>query len=271
MLGYLRARAIAGVESVAEGAYRRTVMVAGAPRALELTRGGPDHLVLRGGGPNHVARRARRIFALDADIESANRHLGADPITGPLVRARSGLRPPGCWDPFETGVRAIVGQQVSVAGAGTLAARIAARHGTPATDLGAPGLTFLFPTPEALAEADLGGIGLTTTRAAAIRAFARAVADGAVRLERAGPLADLVESITAVPGLGPWTAQYLALRMGEPDAFPAGDLGVRRSLAGALGRPVTERDAAALAEGWRPWRAHAAAHLWLSHARGPLS
>jgi AraC family transcriptional regulator of adaptative response / DNA-3-methyladenine glycosylase II len=167
-----------------------------------------------------------------------------------------------------------VGQQVSVAGAGTLTARIAARHGTPVPGLRTPGLSRLFPTAEALAGADLGGLGLTTARAAAIVAFARAVAVGAVRLDGDGRLDDLVESITAVPGLGPWTAQYLALRMGAADAFPAGDLGVRRSLARALGRSVTERDAAALAEGWRPWRAHAAIRLWLAGihpARGPLS
>jgi len=269
MLAYLRARAIAGVESAAGGAYRRTVRVDGDPGVLELAPGGPDHLVLRAHLPHwegliHVVQRARRIFALDADVESANRHLDADPAAGPLVRARPGLRPPGMWDPFETGVRAIVGQQVSVAGAGTLTARIAARHGTPVPGLEAMGLTHLFPPAEVLAEADLGGLGLTTSRAAAIGAFARAVADGAVRLDRGSPLDELVESIAAVPGLGPWTAHYLALRMGEPDAFPAADLGVRRALAAALDRPVTARDAAALAEAWRPWRAHVAIHLWLT-------
>jgi AraC family transcriptional regulator of adaptative response / DNA-3-methyladenine glycosylase II len=266
MLGYLRARAIAGVESVSDGCYRRTVLVGGEPGVLELTRGGADHLVVRAHLP-HVAQGARRIFALDADVESASRHLAADPVAGPLVRARPGLRPPGTWDPFETGVRAIVGQQVSVAGAGTLTARIAARQGTPVPGVQAPGLTRLFPPPEALAEADLSGLGLTAARAAAIGSFARAVADGAVRLDRRGRLDELAESIAALPGLGPWTAQYLALRLGEPDAFPASDLGIRRSLARLLGRAVTGRDAAALAEGWRPWRAHAAIHLWLA----PLS
>jgi AraC family transcriptional regulator of adaptative response / DNA-3-methyladenine glycosylase II len=130
-------------------------------------------------------------------------------------------------------------------------------------------LTHLFPPAEALADADLSGLGLTAARAAAIGSFARAVADGAVRLDRGSRLEELAESIAAVPGLGPWTAQYLALRLGEPDAFPAGDLGIRRSLAHLVGRTVTERDAAALAEGWRPWRAHGAVHLWLTP--GPLS
>jgi AraC family transcriptional regulator of adaptative response / DNA-3-methyladenine glycosylase II len=274
MLGYFRARAIAGVESVADGSYRRTVLIDGDPGVLELAPGGRDHLVLRAHLPHwegliHVVQRARRIFALDADVESASRHLGADPVAGPLVRARPGLRPPGTWDPFETGVRAIVGQQVSVAGAGTITARIAARHGRPVPGLRALDLTHLFPPAEALADADLSGLGLTAARAAAIGSFARAVADGAVRLDRGSRLEELAESIAAVPGLGPWTAQYLALRLGEPDAFPAGDLGIRRSLAHLVGRTVTERDAAALADGWRPWRAHGAVHLWLTP--GPLS
>jgi AraC family transcriptional regulator, regulatory protein of adaptative response / DNA-3-methyladenine glycosylase II len=260
MLGYFGARAIAGVEHVADGAYRRTVLVGGAPAALELAAGGADHLVLRTALHREAVPRARRIFGLDVDAESARRHLEADPAL-PL---RPGLRPPGTWDPFETGVRAIVGQQVSVAAASTVTGRIAARHGTRVPGLERLGLTHLFPSPGTLAEADLGGLGLTTARAAAIAAFARAVAGGAVRLDGACRLEELVASIAAVTGLGPWTAQYLALRMGEPDAFPAGDLGIRRSLARALGRPVTERDAAALAERWRPWRAHAATHLWLS-------
>jgi AraC family transcriptional regulator, regulatory protein of adaptative response / DNA-3-methyladenine glycosylase II len=260
MLGYFRARAIAGVESVGDGAYRRTALVDGRPAVLELVSGGPDHLVLRGPLPERAAQRARRIFGLDADVESARRRLHADPV----LPKRPGLRPPGTWDPFETGVRAIVGQQVSVAGASTLTARIAARHGTPVTGFRAMGLTHLFPTARTLAEADLGGLGLTAARAAAIGAFSRAVAGGTVRLAGGSPLDELVESIAAVPGLGPWTAHYLALRMGDPDAFPASDLGIRRALARALGRPVSARDASACAEAWRPWRAYAAIRLWIS-------
>lgn len=260
MLAYFRARAIAGVEHVSAGAYSRTVLVEGAPAVLELAPGGPEHLLLRTDLPDQLLPRARRIFGLDSDAESACRHLAADPAL-PL---RPGLRPPGTWDPFETGVRAIVGQQVSVAAASTITGRIAARHGTPVPGLEAHGLSHLFPSPGTLADADLAGLGLTTARAAAIGAFARAVAGGAVRLDGACRLDDLAASIAAVPGLGPWTAQYLALRMGEPDAFPAGDLGIRRSLERALGHACSERDAAARAERWRPWRAHAATHLWLS-------
>jgi AraC family transcriptional regulator of adaptative response / DNA-3-methyladenine glycosylase II len=266
MLTYLAARAIPGVEHVAGGTYRRTVVVDGHPGVLELWAGGPDHLLLRAHLPRldgliHVVQRARRIGNLDADLEGAARHLAADPVAGPLLRGRPGLRPPGTWDAFETGVRAIIGQQVSVAGAGTLTGRLVARHGTPVPGLEALGLSHTFPSPAALA--DLSGLGLTSSRAAAVAAFARAVAAGDVRLDGGSTLDQLARSITAIPGLGPWTAHYLALRMGERDAFPASDLGIRRSLALALDRPVTLRDAETIAEAWRPWRAHAAVHLWV--------
>ena len=172
------------------------------------------------------------------------------------------MRPPGTWDPFETGVRAIVGQQVSVAGAGTVTARIVARHGTPVSGLQALGLARVFPSAATLSDADLSGLGLTSSRAAAIGAFARAVAGGEAMLDRAGGLDELVGSLTAIEGLGPWTAHYIALRLGEPDAFPASDLGLRRRMAAPGERPITTRELEGLAERWRPWRAHAATLLW---------
>jgi AraC family transcriptional regulator of adaptative response / DNA-3-methyladenine glycosylase II len=273
MLAYFAARAIGGVERVAGGVYRRTVMIDSHPGVLELSPGGRDHLLLRAHLPHlegliHVVQRARRIFNLDADLDAAGGRLDADPVIGPLLRARPGARPPGTWDAFETGVRAIVGQKVSVRGAGTLMARIVARHGTPFPGLEPLGLTHLFPSPAALATADLAGLGLTAARVSAIRAFGRAVADGAVHLDSAGTLDQLTASITAVPGLGPWTAHYLALRLGERDAFPATDLGLRRALASVVGRPITPSAAEEAAERWRPWRAHAATHLWLELPAG---
>jgi len=268
MLSYFRRRAIAGVEHVSADTYRRTVVIDGDPGVLELSRGGPDHLLLRAHLPHwegliHVAQRARRIFNLDADTDAAARHLVGDPIIGPLMHARPGLRVPGTWDPFETGVRAIVGQQVSVAGAGTITARIVQRHGTPVPGLQALGLTHSFPPPSTLAAADLNGVGLTSSRQAAINAFARAVADRVIPLDRGSRLDRLIDSVTTIPGLGPWTAHYIALRLGEPDAFPATDIGLRRSLSHAVGRPMAPSDAEELAHRWRPWRAHAAIHLWL--------
>ncbi|HEX3425024.1 MAG TPA: AlkA N-terminal domain-containing protein [Acidimicrobiales bacterium] len=268
MLTYFQARAVAGVEHVAEGTYRRTVVIDGDPGVIELAPGGVDHLLLRAHLPHwegliHHVQRARRIFNLDADVAGAEARLAADPIIGPLVAARPGLRPPGGWDPFETGVRAIVGQQISVGGATTLMARLVQRHGTPVPGLGALGLTHAFPSPAALADADLGGLGFTTARERALQAFARAVADGKIDLDRSRPLQQFVAAVTATEGLGPWTAHYLALRMGEADALPGSDLGISRALAAALGRPVTAAGAEALGDSWRPYRAFAATHLWL--------
>ncbi len=266
MLGYFEARAIAGVENVSEGTYRRTVMIDGDPGVLELSLGGSDHLLLRAHLPHwegliHLARRARRIFNLDCDMEGPTRHLSADPIVGPLIRVRPGIRPPGAWDPFESGVRAIIGQRISLGGANTIAARIVGRYGTPVPGLQGLGLTHVFPQISTLATADLSDLGLSLVRAAAVNAFARAVADDDVRLDRAGRLDQLTASIMAIRGLGPWTAHYLALRMGEPDAFPATDLGLRRAV--SHGPPDSAREVERLAECWRPWRAHAAIHLWL--------
>lgn len=270
MLGYFAARAIGGVEEVTADTYRRTVIVDGDPGVLELSLGGPDHLLLRAHLPHwegliHVVQRARRIFDLDADLEAARAHLD-DPSIGALVSARPGLRVPGAWDPFEIGVRAIIGQQVTVAGANTLTRRLVEQHGTPVPGLGELGLTHAFPSPSTLARAELTDIGLTATRAEAIGVFARAVEDGSVRLDRSVPLDHFVASIRALPGLGPWTAQYVALRLGEPDAFPDGDLGLRRAI--GIDRPVPASELALHAHQWRPWRAYAAVQLW-SARRGP--
>ncbi|HEY4896641.1 MAG TPA: AlkA N-terminal domain-containing protein [Solirubrobacteraceae bacterium] len=274
MLGYFSARVIAGVEDIGAGVYRRTISIAGDAGVLEISRGGDDHLILRAHLPHwegliHIVRRARRIFGLDLDTAAAREALAADPLIGPLDERRPGIRTPGTWDPFETGVRAIVGQQISVAGANTIVARLASRHGDPVEGLSSLGLSRTFPGPEILGAADLDGLGLTSGRAAAVGAFARAVADGEVVLDGAVELPRLLDSITAVRGLGTWTAHYLALRLGEPDAFPAGDLGIRRSLASRLGAPVSPADARALAEQWRPWRAHAAVQLWLGATLAP--
>lgn len=267
MLRYFASRAIPGVERVADDTYRRTVAIDGDPGVLELSLGAPDHLVLRAHLPQwegliHVVERARRIFNLDAAHVDATNHLADDPLVGPLVRARPGLRVPGTWDPFEIGVRAIVGQQISVAGANTIIGRLVERHGAQLAGLSTWGLTNVFPTPATLADADLGGTGLTTARAAAVRGFATAVAKDEVRLDRGAGLDPLVASIAALPGLGPWTAHYVALRIGEPDAFPGSDLGLRRAIARLTSSGAAVRDATHVADGWRPWRALAAVHLW---------
>jgi AraC family transcriptional regulator of adaptative response / DNA-3-methyladenine glycosylase II len=268
MLAYFQARAIAGVESVGQGAYRRTISIDGDPGVLEISAPDAEHLLLCAHLPHwegliHVVERARRIFNLAADPHAIGRAFEGDVLIGRLIEARPGVRVPGTWDPFETGVRAIVGQQVSVAGANTLIARLVQRHGSPVAGLSALGLSHTFPAPAPLAEADLDGLGLTSARIDAVHAFARAVVTGDVALDRSAALTRLIDSLTAIPGLGPWTAHYLALRMGEPDAFPASDLGIRRSLAAVLGHPPAAAEVDRRAEEWRPWRALAATQLWL--------
>jgi len=267
MLGYFDSRAIPGVEHVSDGTYRRTVVIDGDPGVIELSRGGDDHLVLVAHLPHwegliHVVERGRRIFGLDLAMEHANERLGRDADIGSMVRKSPGLRTPGTWDPFETAIRAVCGQMVSVASAGTIVRRIVERHGTDVGGLGALGLSRTFPSPATLAGGDLDGLGLTAARVGAVHALARAVEDGSIHLDRGASLEDFVDSVCSLRGLGPWSAHYLALRVGEPDAFPASDLGLRRSLEHLLGRPVSARDAELASERWRPWRALAATHLW---------
>jgi AraC family transcriptional regulator, regulatory protein of adaptative response / DNA-3-methyladenine glycosylase II len=262
LLSYLGARAIPGVERVSGETYRRTVVVAGDPGVLELSRGGDDHLVLvihlpHWEGLVHLVARARRIANLDLDLDEPAAHLAGDSIIGPMLGARPGLRPPGTWDPFEAGVRVIIGQQVTIAGANTLAGRLVERFGTPVPGLRNLGLTHTFPSAATLASTDLAGLGLPRARQETIRSFARAVSEEAIRLDGSVGLDELVGTLTAIQGLGPWTANTLALRLGEPDAFPATDLGLHRAL-----DAHTPQAFAALADRWRPWRALAAMHLW---------
>ena len=264
MTAYFAARAIPGVEHVSASVYRRTIVVAGDPGVLELSGGGDDHLLLRAHLPHweelvHVVQRARHIANLDFDLDQPASRLIRDPIVGPLLVLRPGLRPPGTWDPFETGVRAIIGQQVTLAGANTLAGRLVERLGTRVPGLEDLGLTHTFPAASTVAGADVAGLGLTQARERAIRAFSRAVSEDVVRLDRSIGLERLVADMTQLEGLGPWTAHYLALRLGEPDACPTTDLGLQRALPRHLLRDASLDQ---VAERWRPWRALAAIHLW---------
>ncbi len=267
MLAYFAPWAIPGVEHVSGDTYRRTIVVDGDPGVLELRWGGADHLLLRVHLPHweeliHVVQRTRRIASLDLDLDEPANRLAADPIIGPLLDARPGLRPPGTWDPFETGVRAILGgQQVSEAAANTIAGRLVERLGDSVPGLRELGLTHTFPDAVTLATADLSGLGLTRARADAVRTFAGAVASGDVSLDRSLTLERLVASLTAVDGLGAWTAHYLALRLGEPDAYAITDLGLERALSRHALRFATVNE---IADRWRPWRALATTHLWLA-------
>jgi AraC family transcriptional regulator of adaptative response / DNA-3-methyladenine glycosylase II len=252
ILAHLGAHATPGVEQVSEGIYRRTITVGGDPGVLELSQGGGDHLLLRAHLPHweellHLVGRARRIASLDLDLDEPARQLAHDPIIGPLQRAHPGVRPPGTFAPFETGVRAVVEQQVPVAAANKVMGRLVERLGAPVPGLQPFGLTHTFPPPEALADADLGSLGLTGRSQGAVRAFARAVAEDAVRLDRSVSLDRLLASLAGLDGFGRRTAHYLALRLGEPDAWPIHDLSFQGLLPNGARNPGT-----ALAERWRP-------------------
>ena len=267
MLAHFAARAIPGIEHVSGQTYRRVVVIGDHPGVLELSPGGGDHLLLRAHLPHwdelvHVVQRARRIASLDVDLDEAARRLAEDATIGPLVRARPGVRPPGTWDPFETGVRAIIGRETTHVEANAIAGRLADCFGTSVPGLERLGLARTFPSATTLAVADLTSLGLTREHACAVRSFAQAVAQDAVRLDRSASLDALIGSITALDGLDSWTAHYVALRLGEPDACPTADLALRRALprharqlAAAFGDP---------AERWRPWRALATTHLWIA-------
>jgi AraC family transcriptional regulator, regulatory protein of adaptative response / DNA-3-methyladenine glycosylase II len=276
-LRFLAARAIPGVEGVDGGVYRRTVEIHAAPGTIEVEKGADGaHLVLRAelgdpAGLLEAVDRVRRIFDLSADPLriAGDLERSAGPRLSPALGARPGLRVLGAWDAFELAVRAVLGQQISVAGASTLCGRLVQAFGKPLS-LGR-GLTHLFPTPEALASAEIAVIGVPQARAHTLRALASAVANQTLRLDAARGLDDAVARLRRVPGIGEWTAHYIAMRaLGEPDAFPASDLGLRKALGGERA-PLSPTEVASLAEAWRPWRAYAAMALWsqLSSKEGP--
>ncbi len=266
LLAFLAARAIPGVESVAGGAYARTYSLDGERGVLRAraTAAGVE-LTLVASSPRALvpaAARVQRLFDLGADAPAIAAHLRRDPSLRPFVPA-GGVRVPGAWDPFELAVRALLGQQVSVAAARTLAGRLVERCGEELPAALAPdGLTRLFPTPQRLAGASLEGLGLTGARLKAVKSFASAVARGRLDLAAMRTLDESIAALVALPGIGDWTAHYVALRaLGEPDAFPAGDVGLRRALSDGGGLP-SEEALTARAESWRPWRAYAAFALW---------
>ena len=274
MRDFLAGRAIPGIEAVGPDRYARTIAVAGRTGSIAITPGGDGLVAIVTGVAEAelpgIAARLRRLFDCDADPAAIGAHLATDPRLGPLVAARPGLRVPGAWDGFELGVRAILGQQVSVAAATQLAGRLVAELGTPLPALAEPGLTHVFPTAERVAAADVAQI-LTMPRArgAAIRALAAASIAEPDPFAPDQDLATAVARLTAIRGIGPWTAQYIAMRaLRAPDVFPPGDVGLLQALDGGAGRP-SPAELLLRAEGWRPYRAYAALHLWAVDAARP--
>jgi AraC family transcriptional regulator of adaptative response / DNA-3-methyladenine glycosylase II len=265
LLAHLAARAVPGVEAFAGGEYRRALRLAHGPAVAGLAPGG-DGVRLRLWGADardagEAARRCAALLDLALDPAAVLAALGEDPVVGPLVRARPGLRLPGTVDPAELAVRAVIGQQVSVAGAATVAGRLALAHGEA---LGVPvgAVTHAFPSPAALAAADPASLPMPRSRGRAIVGLAAVLAAGDVDLRPGADPEAAEAALLALPGIGPWTAAYVRMRaLGDRDAFPAADLGLRRALE-RLGRDGSPRAALALAEAWRPLRAMAAQHLW---------
>jgi AraC family transcriptional regulator, regulatory protein of adaptative response / DNA-3-methyladenine glycosylase II len=269
MIEFLQPRATPGVEVVSHDSYRRAVEIDGAPGEAELVLIPHEpRLLLRLRAParaplRQLAARARHVFDLDADAARIAAALADSDVLAPLVSARAGLRVPGAWDPFELSVRAVLGQQISVRAATTLAGRLVAAYGRP-IEGASGGLTHLFPSAESLADADLRPIGATGSQERAIRGISAAVVAGELAFDSSLGVDDFVARFRRLPGVGPWTAQYVAMRaLREPDAFPAGDLGLRRAL-GEQGNPISTAALASRAEEWRPWRSYAAMYLWTS-------
>lgn len=262
---FLATRAIPGVEVIDASGYARTVRVEGGHAIVRVQKPeGVDAIELRvrGAAPSslfQLSATARRMFDLSADPARIAVTFRADPLLAPLLKANPGLRIPGAWDPFECAVRAVLGQQVTVAAARTLASRLVERAGVKIND-GTDGLTHLFPPPAVLAGSNLDGLGITGSRVGAIHALARATADGTIDFN--GSFEDIAAALIALPGFGVWTAQYVALRaLGEPDAFLTGDL-VLRQMAATDTIPLNTKALELRAENWKPWRGYAAMHLW---------
>lgn len=267
LLEFYSRRTIPGVEMVDAGGYRRSFVVDGEPGwfAVAPIRGEPALALrvhhARSGALGALVARVRRMFDVDADPRDLADVFRRSELLGPLIRRWPGQRLPGAWDGFELAVRAVLGQQVSVAAARTLAARVAATYGTPYAEGADAGLTALFPTPQALAEAPLEQQGIIRARASTIRGLAQAVLDGRLAFGSEQPLEAFERGLVALPGIGPWTAHYIAMRaLAQPDAFPAADLILRRTA--GQGRMLSTRELETASQAWRPWRAYAVMLLW---------
>ncbi|WP_249138215.1 AlkA N-terminal domain-containing protein [Phenylobacterium montanum] len=274
IVGFLAHRAIPGVEVVSPRSYARTIAIGGdqgllVVRPLEGDRLGVEIRFPKLSALPAIIARVRRVFDLAADPLTIGAQLSRDPALAPLVAARPGLRTPGAWDGFELSMRAILGQQITVTAATVLAGKLVAAYGDPLPDAlqgRVEGLTHTFPRAAAIADQDLGLVlGMPRARAKALSSMAAAVVADPLIFGARANLDEAVARLKALPGIGEWTAQYIAMReMREPDAFPHGDIGLMRALADEQGVRPTPAELLARAEAWRPWRAYAALHLWAS-------
>lgn len=274
LLGFLAYHVVPEVETAGPGWYARTLDLPHAPGTVRVLLDDPDP------GPGTATveavfglgdlrdlpaavERVRRMLDADADPAVVDRHLGEDDVLAPLVAARPGLRVPGQVDGDETAVRTVVGQQVSVVGARTVTARMVQAHGRAVTT-GVPGLTHLFPRADVLAAVDPETLPMPRARGRALVGLCAALAEGRVRLDRGVARADTRAAMLALKGIGPWTADYVAMRaLGDPDVFLPTDIGVRNALSGLGQDPATLLPQVAGDGGrWAPWRSTALMHLW---------
>jgi AraC family transcriptional regulator of adaptative response / DNA-3-methyladenine glycosylase II len=276
MLGYLQARAIPGVEIVEGERYHRTVQIdrfVGSVEVGHLPQSRSLSVTIRFPHVSSlpaIVMRVRRVFDVSADIETIDAHLSRDPLLAPLVARRPGLRAPGGWDGFELAVRAILGQQISVAAARRLAGELVALHGEPLSRgaVSHPSLSHVFPAAERLAAAQSIDLRMPRARRASLKALAQAAAREPNLFHPFGTIEEAIARLRSIRGVGEWTAQYIALRaLREMDAFPATDIGLLRGAAVIGGARSTSATLLDRAESWRPWRAYAAQHLWAADSQ----
>ena len=273
MLAYLATRAIPGVEAVGEDGYSRTFVLDGEAGEIHLRFSRERHEALltivfvNTRVLQQIVERVRLMFDLKAVSVEIDRFFSQDPYLAGAVQRQPGIRVPVAWDGFEVAVRAIIGQQVSVKGATTLVSRLVHAHGEAYASVSGDALNRLFPSPALLATAKLDGLGITTRRIAAIQALAAAVRDGELRFDGSMDTADFCARIVQIPGIGPWTAQYIAMRaLSDPDAFPDADLILLRAAADE-GETLTPKQLQQRSQAWRPWRAYSVMLLWQDYAR----
>ncbi|MGY2253214.1 DNA-3-methyladenine glycosylase family protein [Pseudomonas reactans] len=272
MVGFLSARAIGGMETIEAGVYRRSISLGGQHGWISVTMGDGDWLDVEVDFPDaavlpEIERRLRAMFDLDAQPRLINPQLATDPLMAQLVAARPGLRVPGTWDGLELAIRAVLGQQITVVAAIRLAGKLVMQYGQPLATPHA-GITHVFPSAEVLAAADLATLGMPKARGRTLSGVAQALLDDPRLFEPQASLKAGVARLVALPGIGDWTAQYIAMRqMREVDAFASGDIGLINALVALEGGPVSPRQLLARAEAWRPLRAYAAQHLWTSLQR----
>jgi AraC family transcriptional regulator of adaptative response / DNA-3-methyladenine glycosylase II len=277
MLAFLAARAIPGVETVSENVYRRSIAIGENCGVISVKPADKNRVDVRVRFPDMAAlpqiiARVRRVFDLSADSDTIGAHLALDPALAPLVAARPGLRVPGAWDGFELAVRAIFGQQITVPAATRLLGKLVQAFGDPlpAALRESEGLSHLFPSTARIADENLATLGMPGARARAVTSLAQAIAADPAIFSRGANLEDAIVKLRSLPGIGEWTAQYIAMReLREPDAFPAADVGLLRALADADGRRPSPSELLSRAERWRPWRAYAALHLWTAGVQHP--